>query len=65
MNVSTFTNNHLKNMPNAIDHENKNTLIASYFNVNFINYNKKETHIIFSSCFLTTILHHKIHSLLE
>ena len=37
MNVSTFTNNDLKN----IHHENKSTLLTGDFNVNFINYNKK------------------------
>ena len=65
MNVSTFTNDHLKNMLNAIHHENKSTLLTGDFNVNLINYNKKEAHIIFLSYSLTTILHHKLHSLLE
>ena len=41
MNVSTFTNDHLKNMLNAIHHENKSTLLTGDFNVNLINYNKK------------------------
>ena len=33
MNVSTFTNDHLKNMLNAIHHENKSTLLTGDFNV--------------------------------
>ena len=41
MNVSTFTNDHLKNMLNVIHHENKSTLLTGDFNVNLINYNKK------------------------
>ena len=41
MNVFTFTNDHLKNMINAICHENKSTLLTGDFNVNLINYNKK------------------------
>ena len=41
MNVSTFTNDHLKNMLNAIHQENKSTLLTGDFNVNLINYNKK------------------------
>ena len=41
MNVSTFTNDHLKNMLNAIHYENKSTLLTGDFNVNLINYNKK------------------------
>ena len=41
MNVSTFTNDHLKNIVNAIHHENKSTLHTGDFNVNLINYNKK------------------------
>ena len=65
MNVSTFTNDHLKNMLNAIHHEIKSTLLTGNFNVNLISYNKKEAHIIFLSYSLTTILHHKLHSLLE
>ena len=65
MNVSTFTNDHLKNMLNAIHHENKSTLLTGDFNVNLINYNKKEAHVIFLSYSLTTILHHKLHCLLE
>ena len=65
MNVSTFTNDHLKNMLNAIHHENKSTLLKGNFNVNLINCNNKEAHIIFSSYSLTTILHHKLHSPLE
>ena len=64
MNVSTFTNDHLKNMLNAIHYENKTTLLTGDFNVNLINYDKKEAHIIFSIYPLTTILHHKLHSLL-
>ena len=65
MNVSTFTNDHLKNMLNAIYHENKSTRLTDDFNVNLINYNKKEAHIIFLSYSLTTILHDKLHFLLE
>ena len=65
MNVPTFTNDHLKNILNAIHYENKSTLITDDFNVNLINYDKKEAHIIFLSYYLTTILHHKLHSLLE
>ena len=34
MNVSTFTNDHLKNMLNAIHYENKNTPLKGDFNVN-------------------------------
>ena len=41
MNVSTFTNDHLKNMLNAIHYENKSTLLTGDFNVNLINYDKK------------------------
>ena len=41
MNVSTFANDHPKNMLNAIHHENKSTLFTGGFNVNLINYNKK------------------------
>ena len=44
MNVSTFTNDHLKNMLNAIHHENKSTLLTGDFNVNLINYNKRGTY---------------------
>ena len=55
MNVSTFTNDPLKNMLNAIHYENKSTLLTGDFNVNLINYNKKEAHIIFLSCSVTTI----------
>ena len=44
MNVSTFTNNHLKNMLNAIHHENKSTLLTGDFNVNLITYNKRGTY---------------------
>ena len=65
MNVSTFNNDHLKNMLNAIHHENKSALLTGDFNVSLINYNKKAAHIIFLSYSLTTILHHKLHSLLE
>ena len=65
MNVSTFTNDHLKNMLNAIHYENKSTLLTSDFNVNLSIMIKKEAHKIFLSYSLTTILHHKLHSLLE
>ena len=65
MNVSTFIKDHLKNMLNAIHYENKSPLLTGDFNLNLINYNKKETQIIFLSYSLTTILHHKLHSLLE
>ena len=41
MNVSTFTNDHLKNMLNAIRYENKSTLLTGNFNVNLISYIKK------------------------
>ena len=41
MNVSTFTNDHLKNILNAIHYENKSTLVTGNFNVNRINYIKK------------------------
>ena len=41
MNVSTFTNNRLKNMLNAIHYENKSTLLTGDFIVNLINYDKK------------------------
>ena len=41
MNVSTFTNDHLKNILNAIHYESKSTLVTGDFNVNLINYNKK------------------------
>ena len=41
MNVSTFTNNHLKNMLNAIHYENKSTLLTGDFNVDLINCDKK------------------------
>ena len=44
MNVSTFTNDHLKNMLNAIHHENKSTLLTGDFNVNLISYNKSGTY---------------------
>ena len=63
MNVSTFTNKHLKNIP--IHYENKSSLLTGDFNINLINYNKKEAHTIFLSYSLTIILHHKLHSLLE
>ena len=63
MNVSTFTNDHLKNMLNAIHYENKSTLLIGGFNVNLINYSKKEAHIIFLSYSLTTVLHDKLHCL--
>ena len=65
MNVSTFTNDHLKNMLNAIRYENKSTLPTGDFNVNLINYNRKEAHIIFLSYSLTTISRHKLYSVLE
>ena len=65
MNVSTFTNDHLKNMLNAMRYENKSTLLTGDFKINLMNHNKKEAHIIFLSYSLTTILHHKLHSLLE
>ena len=65
INVSTFTNDHLKTMLNAIHYENKSTLLTGDFNINLINYDKKEAHIIFLNYPLTTILHHKLHSLLE
>ena len=61
MNVSTFTNDHLKNMLNAIHHENKSTLLAGDFNLNLINYNK--AHTILLSYSLTTFLHRKLHTL--
>ena len=41
MNVSTFTNDHLKNMLNTIHHENKSTLLTGDFKVNLISYNEK------------------------
>ena len=41
MNVSTFTNDHLENMLNAIHYENKRTLLTGDFNINLTNYNKK------------------------
>ena len=41
MDVSTFTNDHLKNMLNAIHYGNKSTLLTGDFNVNLINYDKK------------------------
>ena len=41
MNASSFNNDHIKNMLNAIHHENKNTLLTGDFNVNLINHNKK------------------------
>ena len=47
MNVSSFTNDHLKNMHNAIDYDNKGTLLTGDYNVNLINYDKKK-HIKFS-----------------
>ena len=65
MNVSTFSNNHLKNMLNAIHYENKSTLLTGDFNENLIIYDKKEAHIVFMSYSLTTILHRKLHSILE
>ena len=42
--LHTFTNDHLKNMLNTIHYENKSAQIAGNFNVNLINYNKKEAH---------------------
>ena len=60
MNESTVTNNHLKNILNAIHYESKSTLLTGGFNVNLINFNN----ITFSSYSFTTILHHKLHSLL-
>ena len=65
MNVSNFIKDHFKNMINAIHHENKSTPLTGDFNINLINYDKKEAHIIFSSYSLTTVLHHKLHSVLE
>ena len=65
MNVSTFTNDHLKNMLNAIHYEKKSTLLTGDFSVNLVNYNKKEAHITFLSYSLATILHHNLHSLVE
>ena len=44
MNVSTFINDYLKNMFNAVHLENKSTLLTGDFNVNLINYNKEEAH---------------------
>ena len=44
MNVSTFTKDHLKNMLNAIHHDNKSILLTGNFNINLIDYNKKETY---------------------
>ena len=44
MNVSTFTNDHLRIILNAIHHENESTLLTGDFNANFINYNKKGTY---------------------
>ena len=41
MNISTFTNDHLKSMLNAIHYENKSSLLTGDFHVNLINYNKK------------------------
>ena len=41
MNVSIFTNNHLKDILNVIHYENKSTLLTGDFNVNLINYDKK------------------------
>ena len=38
MNVSSFTNDHLKNMLNAIHYDNKSTLLTGDYNVNLINY---------------------------
>lgn len=48
MNLYTFTNDHLKNMLNTFHHENKSFLLTGDFNVNFINYNKKEAHLSYS-----------------
>ena len=45
MNVSTFTNDHLKNKLNAIHYENKSTLLTGDFNVSLINDDKKKMHI--------------------
>ena len=41
MNVSAFTNDHLKTILNAIHYESKSTLLTGHFNKNLINYNKK------------------------
>ena len=41
MNVSTFTNDYLKNMLDAIRYENKMTPLTSDFSVNLINFNKE------------------------
>ena len=41
MNVSTFINDHLKNMLNAIHFENKITLFTGGFNVDLVNCNNK------------------------
>ena len=43
INVSTFTNDHLKTMLNAIHYENKSTLLTGDFNVNLIIYDKKRS----------------------
>ena len=48
-------------MLHAIHHESKSTLLTGDFNINLVNYNKKEEHITFSSS-LITILHQKLHS---
>ena len=49
--VSTFTNDYLKNMFNAVHLENKSTLLTGGFNVNLINYNKKEAHNVLELLF--------------
>ena len=54
MNGSTFTNDHLKNMFNGVHYEIKSTLLTGYFNVNLMNYDKREAHIVFLSFSLTT-----------
>ena len=41
MNLSTFTNDHLKHMLDAIHYVNKSNLLTADFNVNLINFNKK------------------------
>lgn len=48
INLYTFTNDHLKNMLNTFHHENKSFILTGNFNVNFINYNKKEAHLSYS-----------------
>ena len=58
MNVSTFTNNHLKNMLNAIHYENKSTLLTGDFNVNLINYNKKRGTYNFLELLFSYITHY-------